>query len=265
MSSHPLHDRSHFSGPASAGSARRSPTASSNRQPSYSSLNEALGGDRPADHPYPQHYQAPEPVPTQMSSEGRYMYPHPQPMTSYEYPPYATSSYDPQQFPQNPARPSRTTPAQTHSPPQQQPPYNPTSPPYHPGYNSAPYPVPQSTPQWNGEAWSQYGQQQYVPTPVQEAPTASGPGRSEIAPAQGGQRTYATPQPASELHRSQETPVSADSASQAKRKQREKETPIRQASPPPVPSIDFRKVRPISVLPAPRCSTRNSYRRFIVS
>ncbi|THH15752.1 hypothetical protein EW146_g4784 [Bondarzewia mesenterica] len=253
MSSYSYHDRSHISGPASSSSSRHSqnPAASSARQASYSSLNEALGGpDRQVEPTYPQSYHAAaEPSHSQMSSDGRYMYQHqPGQGVTYDYAAaYPTTSYDappPPPFPQNPARPQRSASAQSHSPPQQSP-YNPSPSPYH--YGSSSYPA-----QWNGESWSQYPQS-FVPAPVQDQSVMSGPGRPDVAPPPppaGVQRVFIPPQQQAspESHRSAETPTLAEAPPQIKRVKRDKEPATRQESPTSTLGLDFLKAHSYRVL-----------------
>lgn len=252
MSSHSYHDRSHFPGAASSSSSRhtQNPAVPPARQASYSSLNEALGGpDRQVDSTY---YRASDSPNNQMSSDGRYIYQHqPAPaMASYDYPAYATTSYDaqpPPPFPQNSARPPRTASAQSHSSPQQGP-YTTSPAPYHPSYGSASYAVPQTQPQpqWNGEAWTQY--QQFVHPSIQEQPIMHGPGRPEVAPipvAAAPQRAFipSQQQHSPAVQRGADPPASAEPPHKAKRVKRDKETATRQETPPSSAGLDFHKVR----------------------
>ena len=230
--------RSQFS-PASSTSFRppgQHPAAPQTRQPTYSSLGEALGTERPALPSYSQQPHPPSSSSLPMSSDGRYMYhQHQQGMTSYDYSSYPPhSSYDAPQFPQNHPRQPRSS--QSH-PPSEHVPYNPPQPHYHAPYGPAPYPVPHSAqPQWNGEAWSPFSQPVAPPASVQETPVpptlnrpepANVPAPAPAAPAPPSQRVYPAspqPQPNAETRRtSSGTPKAADPPSQPKRKPREKE------------------------------------------
>lgn len=239
-----------FSSPASSTSFRppgQPSAAPQTRQPTYSSLGEALGTERPT---LPSYSQQPPPPPSSLpiSSDGRYMYQHhhQQGLTSYDYPSYPHNSYDASQFPQNhPPRQQRSS--QSHPPPPPPPsehvPYNTLHQPhYHAPYGSAPYAVPHSAPpQWNGEAWPPFSQPVAPPASVQETPVPPNLSRPEPAPvpapatapaqaqAPAPQRVYAAspqPQPNAETRRTAGTPKAADPPSQPKRKPREKEVAV---------------------------------------
>lgn len=246
MSSVSFTRRSQFS-PASSTSFRPPGQPSApppTRQPTYSSLGEALGSERPGLSPYT-HQQPPPPptAPMPMSSDGRYMYQHQQGMTSYDYSSYPPhNSYDASQYPQNHSRQPRSS--QSH-PSSEHVPYNPPHPHYHAPYGSTPYAVPHSAPpQWNGEAWTQFSQP-VAPAPAPSVPDPPAPppvNRPEPAPAPPApapapapaptpatpsQRVYAPspqPQPNTELRRGAGTPKAAEPPPpQQKRKPREKE------------------------------------------
>ncbi|KAI0306003.1 hypothetical protein B0F90DRAFT_952723 [Multifurca ochricompacta] len=241
MSSLPFPHRSLFS-PASSTSFRppgHPSAAPPTRQPTYSSLGEALGTERPGLPSYSQQPPPPSSSSLPMSSDGRYMYQHQQGMTSYDYASYPHNSYDASQFPQSHPRQPRSS--QPH-PPSEHVPYNPPQPHYHPPYGSAPYTVPHSAPpQWNGEAWTQFSHPVAAPPSVPETPVPPPLSRPEPAtalappPAPPSQRGYAAspqPQPNTEMRRAAGTPKAADPPSQPKRKPREKEvTAPRHSSP----------------------------------
>jgi hypothetical protein len=237
-----------FSSPASSTSFRppgQPSAAPQTRQPTYSSLGEALGTERPT---LPSYAQQPPPPPSSlpMSSDGRYMYQHHQQgMTSYDYPSYPHNSYDASQFPQNHPRQQRSSQSHPPPPPSEHVPYNPLhhQPHYHAPYGSAPYAVPHSAPpQWNGEAWPPFSQPVAPPASVQETPVPPNLSRPEPAPvpapatapapapAPAPQRVYAAspqPQPNAETRRTAGTPKAADPPSQQpKRKPREKEVAV---------------------------------------
>jgi hypothetical protein len=237
MSFLPFPLRSHFS-PASSTSFRppdqhtAPPTA---RQQTYSSLGEALGNERPG-LPYSQ--QPPPPSSSlPMPSDGRYMYPHQQGMSPYDYSSYPHNSYDGPQFPQTHPRQHRSS--QSHPPPSEHVPYNPPQPHYHPSYGSASYAVPHPPPpQWNGEAWTQQFSHPVappasvpetpVPPPSRPDPATAPASAPAPAPAPPSQRVYAAsspqPQPSNtEMRRAAGTPKATDPPSQSKRKPREKE------------------------------------------
>ncbi|KAH9992764.1 hypothetical protein BJV74DRAFT_395965 [Russula compacta] len=212
------------------------PAAPQTRQPTYSSLGEALGTERPALPSYSQQPHPPSSSSLPMSSDGRYMYHQHQQqgMTSYDYSSYPHNSYDAPQFPQNHPRQPRSS--QSH-PPSEHVSYNPHQPHYHAPYGPAPYTVPHSAqPQWNGEAWAPFSQPVAPPASVQETPVpptlnrpepATVPAPAPAAPAPPSQRVYPAspqPQPHAETRRtSSGTPKAADPPSQPKRKPREKE------------------------------------------
>ncbi|KAA1468929.1 hypothetical protein DENSPDRAFT_834427 [Dentipellis sp. KUC8613] len=274
MSSHSFYDRSHFSASASSSNQRQN-SSSTPRPTSYSSLNEALGTDRPPDPAFPHQFRPPDTPTAPMSSDSRYVYQqHPQGMAPYEYPTYAQSAYAQPPFPPNPSRPPpRAAPTQSPSPTQQGS-YNPSQAqaPYHPHphphphqphqYGSAQFaPVTPSTSQWTGEGWSTTQQYSQFAPPVQEQqqqqqqqppPPALEPqqSRPEPGPAHApaaAQRAYAPAPPSTEPHRIPEPaptvePPPPPPTTMAKRKQREQPEPPARVPSPPSSGLDFHKL-----------------------
>lgn len=160
--------------------------------------------------------------------------------TSYDYPSYPTSSYDPTQIPpQPPSRQMRSSSSQPHSPPQTAT-FN-SPPAQYPPATYAPYGIPQSSGQWPGENWSHYNQT-FGPPPIPDPSFTSGPGRPEPMPsAPQLQRNYSpsqtSPDPRNEERYAQPP---ADTPPQKPRR-REKGT-SGSKSPVPATAMDFTKV-----------------------
>ena len=161
--------------------------------------------------------------------------------TSYDYPPYPTSSYDPTQMPpQPPPRQMRSGSSQPHSPHQQQT-FN-SPPAQYPPAPYGPYGMPQPSGQWPGENWSHYNQS-FGPPPIPDPSFTSGPGRPEPVPsAPPDQRSYPPSQPSPDPRRNEEryAPSPADAPPQKPRR-REKDVPDSK-SPAPAAGLDFAKV-----------------------
>ncbi|KDQ50741.1 hypothetical protein JAAARDRAFT_141497 [Jaapia argillacea MUCL 33604] len=188
-----------------------------------------------------------------MSSDGRYMYHHPQgppAMTAYDYSSYPTSPYDQNQYPPNPPppRPMRTT-SQPHSPPQQ-PTYQPAGPsPYPPGYGAGPYSMPpQPQPQWTGEGWAQYSQAYSAPPATQDPSFNSGPGRPEyVQNSPNEQRPpYVPPQPTNQEPRRysepSQRPTGVTPQAQPKQRDRDPRSEVTPRIPNAPAGLDFLKL-----------------------
>ena len=200
-----------------------------------------------------------------MSSDGRYMYHHPQGLgSSYEYASYPPS-YENAQIQQPPLRSMRSTSSQSHSPhphPHPQPQFNPapSQPSYPAPYSPSPYTMPQQQQQppppppppqqqqWTSETWTSYGQNFSPTAPIQDVPFNSGPGRpdSSMPSSSSEQRTYASnPDPRRVDDRQVPPPTLSGPpapAVQAKRR-REKDSPLGPSIPNALPGLDFTKVR----------------------
>jgi hypothetical protein len=176
-----------------------------------------------------------------MSSDGRYLYNNPPTMaTSYDYPPYPTSSYDPTQMPpQPPARQMRSGSSQPHSP--HQPPTFNSPPAQYPPAPYGAYGMPPSAGPWPAENWSHYNQS-FGPPPIPDASFTSGPGRPEPVPsAPQDQRHYPPSQPSPDPRRNEERYAPPPDAASQKQRRREKDVP-NSKSPVPVSGLDFAKV-----------------------
>jgi hypothetical protein len=188
---------------------------------------------------------------THMPSDARYVYHHPQGITSpYEYagypPPYENTQI-PQQLPLRPMRPTSSHSPNPH--PQFSPSTQPHSSYHHPSaYTSTTY-VTQHAPQWNGDNWTQYNQSfppPPPPPPIPQVPFNSGPGRPEaVASVLADQRAYPSPQPIPEPRHNDErhvVPPAPGPISQTKTRRKNRESPSTGGLPGTPPGMDFMKV-----------------------
>lgn len=176
-------ERGHHSGSTSTSAGRRSPPHSaplSAREPSYSSLGEALGGARPPG--YMHTFQA-SPSSTESSTahqinpDSRYNYNHSSGMASaYEYPAYPASPYDAAQYSHAALPPMRSASSQPQSPP--------SASQY---YSQVQYGMQPPAQQWAGDTWA-HTSHSFSPSPA-ETTYVVGRGEPAASP-QGEPRSY---------------------------------------------------------------------------
>ncbi|CCM02581.1 uncharacterized protein FIBRA_04684 [Fibroporia radiculosa] len=239
------YDRPQFAGPVSTAVAQplpRSPTPVS----SYTSLDHALGTEGARDTnnavSQPPTSQPGQPHPSQMASDGRYVYHAPPEVTGhYAYSSYSTPSYEPPQLSHTMSRPpARSASAQAHSPHVPSQPYPPAYPPQspygHPAYSVVP------TPSWTGEGWHQYPHTFPPPHPPGQDPHYSSNGaRPDISASD--HRPYQPGPSRPESHRPEERPRPPEAPPQPKvRKPRESDPPSPVSPRPTSLGLDFHKL-----------------------
>ena len=160
--------------------------------------------------------------------------------TSYDYPTYPTSSYDPTQIaPQPPTRQMRSSSSQSHSP-HQQAAFN-SPPAQYPSAPYGPYGMPPSG-QWAGENWSHYNQS-FGPPPIPDASFTSGPGRPEpVSSVPQDQRSYPPAQPNPDLRRNEERYVPPPVEAPPQKPRPRENDAAASTSPGPAAGLDFAKV-----------------------